>query len=48
MTPNPRVDPACENCVAGEYEYQEQVTTARGELRTLFACGDCGDEVRVE
>ena len=44
---DPRQDPQCEECVTGEYEYIGQTTTPRGELQSVFECGDCGHEVTV-
>lgn len=35
----------CRECVTGSYEYQEVTRSARGELGSLFECGDCGHEV---
>jgi hypothetical protein len=45
---DPRRNPECDECVTGQYECEGQTTTPRGEMRSLYECSDCGDEVLFE
>lgn len=47
MSHNPCENPEYQEWLTGIYEYQGQVTTPRGDLKSVYECGDCGHEVKI-
>lgn len=43
----PRMEPECQQCGSGRYEYVRQDTDVRGDVVSIFECAECGHEVEA-